>query len=90
MERNNGLIINEKKFVLKPEIENLKTCYTDKDLIALLNAVRGGDKNLIKSCVKKALNNGASSKDIWHVLSEIVGSKQLLDSILETVALIAK
>ena len=80
----------EKKFVLKPEIENLKTCYTDKDLIALLNAIRGGDKRAIELCVKKAFDSGATVKDVWCVLSESVGDERLLNSILETLKLIAK
>jgi len=80
----------EKKFVLRPEIENLKTCYTDKDLIALLNAIRSGDKQSIELCVKKAFDNGATAKDIWHVLSETVGDERLLNSILETLKLIAR
>lgn len=90
MEKDNGIKNQKPRFALKPEIENLKTCYTDKDLIALLNAIRGGDKKIIESCVKKAMNNGATAKDIWHVLSEIVGDGRLLESILETLKFIAK
>ena len=75
-------------FTLKPEIENLKTCYTDKDLIALLNAVRGGDKQTIALCVKKAFESGATKKDIWNVLSETVGDERLLNSIIETLRLL--
>jgi len=78
------------KFILKPEIENLKTCYTDKDLIALLNAIRSGDKKEIELSIKKATENGATYKDIWQVLSEVVGDERLLNSILETLKLIAK
>ena len=81
---------SEKRFVLKPEIEKLKTCYTDKDLIALLNAIRGGDKQTIETCIKKAFDSGATSKDIWNVLSEIVGDGRLLDSVVETLKLIAE
>ena len=78
----------EARFVLKPEIENLKTCYTDKDLIALLNAIRGGDKRSIALCVKKAFDSGATNRDIWNVLSETVGDGQLLNSIIETLRLL--
>jgi len=80
----------EAKFNLKPEIENLKTCYTDKDLVALLNAIREGDKQSIALCVKKAFDSGATDKDIWNVISEIVGDERLLISIIETLRLIAK
>lgn len=90
MEKNSGIRNPKTRFVLKPEIENLKTCYTDKDLIALLNAIRSGDSLLIEACVKKALNNGSTAKEIWHVLSEIVGDERLLNSILETLKFIAK
>ena len=78
----------ETNFVLKPEIENLKTYYTDKELIGLLNAVRGGDKQIIASCVKKAFDSGATSRDIMNVLSEIVGDERLLNSIIETLRLL--
>jgi hypothetical protein len=90
MGKNNGSKISEARFELKPEIENLKTCYTDKDLIALLNAVRSGDKNAIKLCVRKAFDSGATAKDIWQVLSETVGDERLLSSVIETFKLIAK
>lgn len=90
MEKGNELKNLKTKFVLKPEIENLKTCYTDKDLIALLNAIRGGNKHEIELSLKIAFDNGATSRDIWHVLSEIVGDERLLISILETLNLIAK
>jgi len=71
-------------FNLKPEIENLKTCYTDSDLIALLNSIREGDKKSIAYCIKKAYDSGANNKDILNVLSEIVGDERLLISIIET------
>ena len=77
-------------FVLKPEIENLKTCYTDKDLVALLNAIRDGDNKEISMCIKKAFESGATKKDIVHVLVEAVGDGRLLYSILETLKLIAE
>ena len=80
----------ETSFVLSPNIENLKTCYTDKDLISLLNAIRGGNKFIIELCIKKAFANGATKKDIWHVLSETVGDEMLLKSIIETLRLITK
>jgi len=78
----------EARFILKPEIENLKTCYTDKDLIALLNAIRKGDKQSIALCVKKAFDSGATNRDIWNVISETVGDERLLNSIIETLRLL--
>ena len=90
MEKNHVSRSSESGFVLRPEIENLKTCYTDRDLISLLNAIRGGDKKTIELCVKKAFDNGATSKDIWHVLSEIVGDERLLNSIMATLEFITK
>jgi len=87
-EKNNIVSKKGRKFVLKPEIENLKTCYTDEDLIALLNAVRSGDKHLIKNCIKKAFDSGATKKDIWNVLSEVIGDEQLLISTIEVLNLI--
>ena len=90
MEKRQYLKSEETKFILKTEIENLKTCYTDKDLIALLNVIRNGDKKEIALQVKKAFESGSTSKDIWNVLTEIVGDEQLLISIIETLRLIAK
>jgi len=90
MQKNHISKIINSRFEMKPEIENLKTCYTDKDLIALLNAIRKGDKHAIKLSIEKAFDNGATPEDIWHVLSETVGDERLLNSIIETLRLIAK
>ena len=90
MQKRQYLESQETKFVLKPEIENLKTCYTDKDLIALLNAIIRGGKKEIAEYVKKAIDSGATKKDIWNVLTEIVGDEKILISIIETLKLIAK
>ena len=78
----------KKRFIISPEIQKIKTCYTDKELIDLLNAIRTGEKVSIHKCVKNAIDSGASSKDIWNVISEVVGDERLLISIIETLKLI--
>jgi len=86
---NKKLQFSQENFILKPEIENLKTCYTDKDLIALLNSIRQGDKKNIELCIKKALHSGATKKDIWQVLSETIGDEKLLITIIFTLRLLS-
>ena len=78
MQQNQVLIYKEIKKVLRPELHNSKT----KELITLAYVVLLGDKHSIALHVEKALDAGASRKDILNVISYIIGDARLLSSIL--------
>ena len=59
-----------------------------KELVALGNAIRSGNKYSIKTRVKKALDAGASFDEILEVLAIIIGDKLFLTSILETLGIL--
>lgn len=70
-------------------LEKKKGLYLDalntrqRELVALGNAIRTGDKNTIATNVKKALDAGASREEILKVLTFIVGDVRLFRSIIE-------
>ena len=54
-----------------------------KELVALGKAILSGNTHSIARHVEKALDAGASQKDIFKVLTFIIGDVQLLNSIIE-------
>jgi hypothetical protein len=54
-----------------------------KELVCLGNAILSGDKFFIEEQIKKALEAGASRKDILKMIEFIIGDKQLFKSLIK-------
>ena len=79
MQQSQVLVYKDKKKVLRQDLHDSKT----EELIILAYVVLLGDKHSIAMHVEKALDVGATRKDILNVISCIVGDARLLSSILE-------
>jgi len=79
MQESQVLIYKDIKKVLKQDLHDCKT----KESITLAYVVLSGDKHSIALHVEKALDAGATRRDILNVVSCIVGDARLLSSILE-------
>jgi len=84
MEMHQVLICLEKKKGLYLDVLDTR----QKELVALGNAIRAGNTYSIATCVKKALDAGASREEILKVLAFIVGDVRLLNSIMELLSIL--
>ncbi len=60
-----------------------------KELVCLGNAVLSGEKLLIEEQIKKALDAGATRKDILKIVEFIIGDKKLFNSIIELLNIVS-
>ena len=74
-----GLICLKKNGVVNIDVLDSRR----RELVALGKAILTGNNCSIAKHVEKALDAGASQKDILKVLTFIVGDVQLLNSIIE-------
>jgi tRNA pseudouridine-54 N-methylase len=79
MQESQVLIYKDIQKVLKQDLNDSKK----RELITLAYVVLSGDKHSIALHVEKALDAGATRRDILNVVSCIVGDARLLSSILE-------
>ena len=79
MQESQVLIYKDIQKVLKQDLQDSKT----RELINLAYVVLSGDKHSIALHVEKALDAGATRRDILNVVSCIVGDVRLFGSIIE-------
>jgi len=79
MQESQVLIYKDIQKILKQDLNDGKK----RELITLAYVVLSGDEHSIAKHVEKALDAGATRRDILNVVSCIVGDTRLLSSILE-------
>ncbi|MEA3458754.1 MAG: carboxymuconolactone decarboxylase family protein [Candidatus Thermoplasmatota archaeon] len=79
MRESQILIYKDIKKVLKQDSNDKKTM----ELITLAYAMLSGIEHSIALHVKRAIDAGATRRDVLNVISCIIGDKQLFSSILE-------